>query len=202
MKKFVVGYLAVSVFLVFSLPAYAGEEKVYFNFGVYPVGIIYAPDVDGFSATKGFYTEEIEGTVGYVPGGYLGMDFDTGSSGIGVDVFGSSITASDAVEGVIYGANVSYILPHGDSSFLLRLKGGAVKGSLDWKGSYTTVEFEDASGWQAGIASHVGRKVGFYWEVLYRELEFDVDTKHSDITNRNSLDMSGVVVNAGVGFRF
>jgi hypothetical protein len=46
------------------------------------------------------------------------------------------------------------------------------------------------------------RDIAFYNEVLYRNLEFDVDKLHSDIGNRDILDMSGVIVNLGVKFLF
>ncbi|MBI4824073.1 MAG: hypothetical protein HY805_07595 [Nitrospirae bacterium] len=203
MRKVFLGFFVF--FLLFSSLADAGEKQWYFNFGVYP-GIIFAPDVNGFTAerTSGswLYTETIEGAVGFALGAYVGVDYDTNKSGVGIDVFGSRLI-SDAITGSISGVNVSYIFPHAEkSTFLARIKGGVVKGSLEWEGEYTEVEFKDASGWQGGMAFEVGRNVGVYGEALYRDLKFDVDTARSDTTNRTTMDLSGVVVNMGVRFRF
>jgi hypothetical protein len=199
MKKICV-YAFFIIFLTSSF-AYA-ERPVSFNFGLMPGGLLVAPDAEGFKARDVRGSTTISGSMAFAPGAFIGLDFDTGSSGIGIDFFGSYLW-SDAVTGDIYGANVSYIFPHNeDNVFEARIKGGVVAGSLDWESNFNDVEFEDASGWQAGIGMDVGRTVKFCAELLYRDLVFDVDTAASDSTNRSQLDLSGGVINLGVKFEF
>lgn len=201
-------FLIILVFLfclsIISV-AHAGK-RWHFNFGLIPAGILYAPDVEGFKSSKsGFYSyesEEISGQVGYAPGAFIGLDFDTNRSGIGFDVFGNYIV-SEILTGSILGTNISYIFPHAANSvFSARLKGGIVYGSLNWEGDYTNVEFDDATGWQAGLEFDIGKKVRFYSELLYRSLEFDVDLQKSDNVNKSTIDLSGGVINLGIKFSF
>jgi hypothetical protein len=203
MKKVCVVVLSVFICLSTTSYVYGG---VHFNFGLIPAGIVIAPDIDGFKAYKSsgwsYRSETISGSVLYSPGGFIGLDFDSTKSGLGIDVFGNYMW-SNAITGYIKGANVSYIFPHPeDSKFIMRVKGGYINGSLDWEGDYTKVVFDDADGWQAGIAFDVGKKVLFYSELLYRSLEFDVNLAESDSVNRSLLDLSGAVINLGIKFSF
>lgn len=200
MKKGAFIVTAALLYVFASSLAEAGEQW-HFNFGVFPLGVIIAPNIDGFSASRGYYTETITGTAGYAPGIFAGVDYDTNKSGIGIDVFGSEIL-SDVLTGSIFGTNVSYILPHAeDGIFRGRIKGGVMHGTLEWEGD-TRVNFDDATGWQAGIGFDVGRNIGFYGELLYRRLEFNVNRPISDSTNKDTLNLSGGVVNLGVKFMF
>ncbi len=203
MKKGVIVVAALLCILASS--AAEAEEPLRFNFGVFPVGLMISPDVDGFRASSGGWSEEISGSSLYAPGVFAGVDYDTNASGVGVDVFGSGLI-SGALTGSVIGANVSYILPHSaEGIFRPRIKGGVIRGTLEWEGDHTDVEFDDATGWQAGVGFDIGRprwKFSIYGEVLYRNLEFDVKTSSGTTANRSTLDMTGGVVNVGMKFSF
>jgi hypothetical protein len=209
MKNFFLGIVLCFMCLVSSTSAFAGE-LVHFNFGFFPAGFMISPNAHGFKAensSSSYYydyyeSEEIKGAGLYTPGAFIGLDIDTNNSGVGFDVFGNYIY-SNAVTGYLAGGNVSYIFPHPENSiFTARIKGGFVHGSLNWEGKLTDVTFDDANGWQAGIAFDVGRKVKFYTELLYRSLKFNVRETSADYISKPDLDLSGGVINLGIKFSF
>jgi hypothetical protein len=201
MKKLFLGVVLCFMLLVSSTSVFAGE-LVHFNFGFFPFGLMISPNADGFKAENDFALEEVKGVGLYTPGAFVGLDIDTNNSGVGFDVFGNYIY-SDAVTGYLAGGNVAYIFPHPENSiFTARVKGGFVHGSLNWEGHLTDVKFDDANGWQAGLAFDIGRKVKFYTELLYRSLKFNVKDTSGAFTSEPNLDLTGGVINMGIKFSF
>jgi len=205
MKKVFLITLVFLFSLSISSVAHA-EKRWHFNFGLIPAGMMISPDAEDFKArigSAGGSTEEsLEGNALYTPGAFIGLDFDTYRSGIGFDIFGNYVW-SDAATGSVGGLNLSYIFPHNENGvFSARIKAGIIGGSLDWEGDHTTVEFDNATGWQSGLGFDIGKKVRFYAELLYRSLEFDVDREKSDTVNKSTLDLSGAVINLGIKFSF
>jgi len=188
----------VITLVVLGGPVAARAEKlVNVTFGGL-VGLAYAPDQKGFSASGGNISDSFH----IVPELFLGLDFRTPASGVGCDLFGGVISHG-GFTGSFAGAEVSYILPHADKAkFLQRLKVGAFWANLDWADSgVDNVTFKDTTGFQGGYAFDVGRTVAFHGEILYRQMAFDLEPG-ATFPSADKLDLSGVVVNFGVRFNF
>lgn len=198
MKRMLAAGVAFAVMGIVS-PAFA-ESPMSVNFGFVPLGIGMVEGQDGFSAEYQGRVDEIESSTVYTPSMFWGMDFKSPMGGFGFDLLGAYLIGEE-YRGTIGGVEVAFILPHPDGSRMSqRLKAGYLGGKLEWEGNDTVVEFDDAQGWQAGYAMDLGRTGQFHFELLYRNLVFDVDRDQSDPTNDGELDLSGIVMNIGIRF--
>jgi hypothetical protein len=196
MKRLVLAGVLLTT-LVAASPAFA-ESPMSVNFGFVPLGIGMVQNQDGFSAEKGGRTDEINSQSLYSPSMFWGMDFKTPMGGFGFDLVGASLMHG-AYHGTVGGVEFAFILPHPEGSRMSqRIKYGYLTGSLNWQADHTDVKFDDATGWQAGYAMDLGRTAQFHFEILYRNLVFDVIG--GDPTSDDKLDLSGVVMNLGIRF--
>jgi hypothetical protein len=122
----------------------------------------------------------------------LGYDRDPGG-GFGMELFASAVIAGPA-EGIIYGANLSLLAPHGPSPLL---RGRYLVGLVY---DDTTDFHNEHLGWQTGVRLEMGRHafIPLVVEVLYRWMKVGYDSAEHSFTD----DLSGLVVNLGFGFRF
>lgn len=174
-----------------------------------PLGGLFSFDMDGFEVTATssgpswylFESEEIEGIGSWLPSARAGIRINTPA--VGFDITGGGgILYNGAVDGsftvVDFAANFNAgkkvsVGPHvGLISF----------GDLDWSGD-ADIDLEGSSGLVAGLVLNTGGKAArFYLSIDYIEAEFDVETGSGWVANDNTLDMSGVGVQAGLLLKF
>jgi hypothetical protein len=177
-----------------------GGAKVIVEF--LPASFLFSPDIEDFRVTSGGMTEDIQGTGSWIPSIRGGVRFDLG------------VTDLDITGGGGFLANNAMHAPFGIVDFALRFKPSKVFtigphfgligfSELEWDGN-AAITFSGARGVIMGVVTTFEFSPAFLILTFdYLGAKFDVErTGGSWSANDTELDISGSVVQFGVGFRF
>lgn len=193
-------------------------EVAQFILDLRPASAIFSPDLDGFTVarTSGFVTEveEIGGIGSWTPSinGGLGLDFGTVNLNI---TGGGGYLLNGAFGGPFWQGEVSLLFESGDGHFRIGPHVGVIGlGDATWHaddafGIDPQIDMMGNTGWKGGFILHAGGdQVAFQANIDYVDVRYDISTQSGWVARDDSgntvteLDMSGVMVNLGILFRF
>jgi len=188
-----------------SLEAISGESGSGINalIEIVPLSYLMSPDIDNFSVTYDYVTEDVTGIGSWIPTGRAGVRF--GSPNVDIDVTGGY--------GYLWNNAATGSFWLGDIAAHFRMKNNWSIGphfgvlqfpdGLNWEGSYADVDFADTTGWMAGLVITGQWGSGFTLiSVDYVSAEFDVETGSGWTANSDTLDISGIAAQIGIGWHF
>lgn len=196
MKRAVIGWMVLFALMI-PTKSFALANLI---LNVTPGFFLYSPDAKGFRASDGRRTDEISG--------YL-SNIVSVSAGVGVN---TPIFFLDTTAGVGYMWSSSITAPVflGDVAFRLKILGNEMTMGPhitflyfrpEWDGD-TKITLSDETGVAGGLSLTIGLKA-FSVLASLDYLHLDFKTEPSGISsNRNDLDMSGVVFQVGMLMRF
>ncbi len=171
-----------------------------------PVSFLFSPDIDGFRATKTSgsttWIEEIEGTGSWLPSVRGGLSFDFNFMEVDLTGGGGVLANAAMYTSFVTGDIALRFKP--SENFSIGPHFGIIRFSdLEWAKD-ADITFSDADGTIIGImATFEFSPVFLILSVDYLSATFDVEsTSNGWTTNDNELDMSGTLIQFGVGFRF
>ncbi len=171
-----------------------------------PASFLFSSDIDGFKATKvsggTTWTEEIEGTGSWLPSvrGGLSLDFNF----MEVDLTGGGGVLANAAMYASFVTGDVALRFKPSKNFSIGPHFGIIRFSdLEWAQD-ADITFSDADGTIVGIVTTFEfSPVFLILSVDYLSATFDVEsTSNGWTTNDNEVDVSGTVIQFGVGFRF
>jgi hypothetical protein len=198
----------------------AGEKKAHFLLDFRPGSFLLAPDLDGFTVHNAgnTYFETVSGVGSWTPSLNAGL-------GLNFNVVDLNITAgpgylwNGAFRGPFWQADVGVLFKAAHGHFrigphvgLLGL-GDATWDSIDSSGYSSSgdpqVDLQGNTGFKAGLTLHAGGdKVAFLANIDFVDAKYDVTTtggwvaQDDEGTVARELDMSGMMIDLGVIFRF
>ena len=172
---------------------------------VHPGGALFSPRMSGFSVSKAGLTDSISGSASYAPLQRLGVGIETPTGSVDLTLGGglvlnegiyASLLAGDAAWRFKIGKTAS-LAPHiGVVGFMPRWLGLGHSESPD-------VHIENGVGALPGLTFAVGKMIGFTASADYFMMKpLKVTTANGWVANRNTIDMSGFLLQVGVAFRF
>jgi len=189
------------VVALFSIPA-VGMADVDFVLEINPLSYLISPDIDDFRTSNGIVFEEISG---------YGSLYPTLKAGIGLE---SRTMIIDLLAGVGYLWNDAFNATTISGDMFLRFKlgqrgiftlgphVGIISFKPDWDGP-SEIVLQDETGWAGGLALTVGSpRVAFSAVFDYLSADFGVEPSGGWTANTSSLDISGLLIQLGVQFRF
>ena len=203
MKRSLFVLMSVLVILV-SVQAVWAAGAVTPILDLEPASVLISPDIDGleFRRTSGFYTEveEMEGDGSWTPTIRAGVGFNT--EGATFDLTGGfSGVYNSAFSGYMVRGEFGSLFAFGDM-FRFGPHVGVVRMDLDYEGD-ADVNLSSESGYLVGLRFTAGRVVHFIANFDYLGMEkMDVEPRNGWTANDDRLDMSGVMITAGVRLRF
>jgi hypothetical protein len=189
------------VVAVFSVPA-VGMADVDFVLEINPLSYLISPDVDDFTTSNGVIFEEISG---------VGSLYPTFKAGIGLE---SRTTIIDILAGVGYLWNDAFNATTISGDLFVRFKigqrgiftlgphVGIISFNPDWDGT-SEIVLQNETGWAGGLALTVGSsRVAFSAVFDYLSADIGVEPSSGWTANKSTLDISGLLIQLGVQFRF
>ncbi len=180
------------------------EKSVNFVVDVNPIGILVSPDVDGFTARRGTYSETVDGSLSYTHNLKLGVNFDTGP--VDIDAMaGIGYLWNLAFDGSFTTAEVAVKFASDREGFTIGPHVGVISlADADWV-DHEDIELEGNNGWFCGVVVTTGSKrVSFIGSLDYVDAEYDVAIEPGSgwTTSSSVVDISGWWLNVGVILRF
>lgn len=197
MKKNLFSLLCLFSLLLIPLNSFAGMN---FIAGLNPGVFLYSPDADGHRVSDGRISEEIDGYISNIATLNAGIGWEapqyfldlTGNIGY---LYNSSFT------GMVYGGDIALRLKLPSEVMTLGPHVGIMAYDMDWDGE-TDVSLSDTTGFVAGLCFTAGTKpFSFAASLDYFDASFDVESGNNAVRNEE-LDISGIVLQLGVIFRF
>jgi hypothetical protein len=181
------------------------DSGVNFILELVPLGYLFSPDADGFevySSGSGWSdSEEMVGYGSWLPSARAGVRINAPM--VGIDITGGGgYLWNGAVNGPFVMADCAANFHVGKNTTLGPHVGIVSFGDLEWFGD-ADVDLTGSTGLMAGFVLNTGgKRAGLYLSVDYIEAKFDVETGSGWTANDDTLDMSGVGVQAGLILRF
>ncbi len=199
-------YSLISLLAILSITVLADDDNrlntpVSFVFDARPIAILIAPNSNDLDLARGSQTDHTEGNIAEAPNFKIGPRFHTPwmdlelTAGIGglwhPDFYGGFYQFDIAPrfeidKGVTFGPHIGIITF--DSVF--------------WRHS-SKMTINNNSGWLGGIAIDFRRKTfGLLIAIDYLDCELDLYPQDGWTTNHSELDISGIVLQIGLVWRF
>jgi len=190
-----------SIVLLLGLMPASCFAEVDFILNINPGNWLISTDADDFSVTTGWLKEDVEGYSSWMPTMAMGIGFDTTSAYIDI-VGGVGYQWNNLFTTTMYMADVAYRFKLNQTVTLGPHISVVFFSDPDWEG-IANVTLDDTTGWMPGLAITAGsKKVSFSASIDYLDADFDVKTSGGWAANKNSLDISGFLLQVGVLFRF
>ncbi|MFH0783437.1 MAG: hypothetical protein V2B20_15995 [Pseudomonadota bacterium] len=172
-----------------------------FVLSVHPGSLLISPDVDGFTASNGYYSEEISGVGSWIPSINGGVGFDLPSMYIDLTV-GTGYLVNGAFTGPFYQGDVALRFKLGQV-ITLGPHLSLIRYDLSWDGS-ENVELSPTTGVAPGLCLTAGgKKVAFSMNLDYVNASVDAESQDRNVRlSSDSIDLSGIALSLGVIFRF
>ncbi len=181
-----------------------GNRQVYFTVDIKPFSTLNSPHIDGFEATDGVETEEINGTTSSAPYIEAGLTFEMPYAFFDVTA-GLGYLSNDAFGGSYRTAGTALKFKLGTYRATFGPRAGIIKfDDPDWDDDADAdLHIDGEQGSYFGIGVTFGtHPVSFTAALDYIDAEFDVHGQNGWTTNDDELDISGLRLSVGVVFRF
>ena len=197
--------LAVGFALITGLIPYQAFARPNLILEILPGSALFSPRMKGFSVSRAGLTDTIGSSASYAPFQKIGVGFETPSGSIDLTA-GAGLMINDGLFGSILTGDAAWRIKVGRTASLAPHIG--VVGLMPrWIGlghsDPRDVSIENGVGVLPGVTFSVGKMIGFIASANYLIMSpLKVTTAQGWSANRNTIDMSGFLLQVSVVCRF